>query len=297
MCRRTRLFKRVIYILLAAMLVLLLSVLSLVWYVGAWKVFFPSTSHDTQPPVLPLNLVSPSILVFSKTNSYRHGDAIDSGRKVFKKMADAEGWSLTFSENGAIFNASDMQHFDAVVFLNVSGDIFNLEQQKVFQDWLEAGGGWLGIHAAGDGSHQGWGWYMDNLIGTQFIAHTFGPHLQAATVEVDDAKHPVMQNLGLAWTHTEEWYSWQQSPRDNGFHILATVDETSYSAKMNLLGLSQDLTMGDHPVVWSNCVGAGRTVYSAFGHNSDTFDNNEHLQLLENSLHWLMGIRGGQCQP
>ena len=36
--------------------------------------------------------------------------------------------------------------------------------------FLEDGGGWIGIHAAGDGSHKDWRWYVETLIGSDYTA-------------------------------------------------------------------------------------------------------------------------------
>ena len=271
------------------------SLLVFALYSGAWRVLFPSTDHDTLAPELPAALGSPSVLVFSKTNSFRHVEGIEGGGKALKGIAMSNGWQLFATENGAVFNTQDLQRFDAVVFLNATGNMLSAVQEQAFQTWLEAGGGWIGIHAAGDGSHARWSWYMDNLIGAEFTAHTMGPQFQQATVVKETAGHPVVQRLPGSWSHTDEWYSWERSPRLNGFSILASVDEKSYSAEVKFMGLEKDLRMGDHPILWSNCVGAGRTVYSAMGHKAGAFDNAEHRLLLEDALYWAMGLRGGVC--
>ena len=53
-------------------------------------------------------------------------------------------------------------------------------------------------------------------------------------------------------------------------------------------GEPRDLRMGDHPVAWSNCVGQGKTLYSAMGHQGSAFAQPQHLQLLQNGLAWLL---------
>ncbi len=289
-------WKKLVTLLIVLIVVLLLSLIGFGWYSGAWRVLFPSHAHDEQPPALQKDLGSPAVLVFSKTNSFRHTSGIDGGNKVLKEIATTNHWEIFTTENGAVFNERDLPRFDAVVFLNTSGDTLNQNQEQVFQKWLEAGGGWIGIHAAGDGSHQDWAWYVDNLIGANFTAHTVGPQFQTATVVMETLAHPVAQRFPGSWSHTDEWYSWEHSPRANGFNILATVDETSYSAKLKFLGLEKDLRMGDHPIVWSNCVGSGRTLYTALGHSAEAFDNADYRLLLENALYWVMRIRGKQCQ-
>ncbi|MBA6411901.1 ThuA domain-containing protein [Parahaliea sp. F7430] len=281
--------------ILIALLVLLLAAAALVYYVGAWHILFPSSQHDVKAPTLPVALESPAILLFSKTNQFRHKEGIVAGRARLAQIAQERGWAVFSTENGAVFNPDDLQRFAAVVFLNATGDMLSTEQQLAFQRWLEQGGGWLGIHAAGDGSHKAWPWYMENLIGAKFTAHIMGPQFQTARVLVEDEQHPLMLGLPSEWEHEEEWYSWESSPRVNGFHVLATVDEDSYSPVVKLFNKERSLRMDDHPVIWSNCVGKGRSIYSALGHSAESFDQSEHRKLLENALAWTLGLSDSHC--
>jgi len=278
-------FLKIICILLLS---LVLIGLGGIWYVGAWKLVFPSHQHDTQAPIIPPGLAKPTVLVFSKTNSFRHYDGIAAGGRALEAITSVRGWGMFHTENGAVFNTPDLQQFDAVVFLNASGDMLSDAQEKAFQQWLEAGGGWLGIHSAGDDSHLAWQWYRDNLIGADFTAHPMSPQFQLATVVTENHDHPVNRGLPVVWDHIDEWYSWEKSSRGEGFNILATLDEDSYSPIQKMFGSEVDLHMGDHPVVWTNCVAKGPTVYAAMGHTAEAFDKPEFLKLLENALGWIM---------
>lgn len=275
--------------LLVLVLLLCLFSLATIWYFGAWNLVFPSRQHDSIAPVLPVELASPAVLVFSKTNGFRHEEGIKGGARVLDGIARGHRWGYFHTENGAVFNPRDLARFDAVVFLNASGDMLSAEQEQAFQQWMEAGGGWLGIHAAGDGSHAGWQWYMDELIGAKFTAHIMGPQFQRATVLLENQQHPVLQDVPDIWDHEEEWYSWSSSPRGKGFTILATLDEESYTPVQKLFGRERDLRMGDHPVVWSNCVGSGRSIYVAMGHRGSAFTQPRVRQILDNALVWLTG--------
>ena len=277
---------------LRKLLLVLLAAVALgfagLWYIGAWNLVFPNRSHDTEPPLIPADLASPSMLVFSKTNAFRHREGIEGGLHLLRQIGHDQGWGVFHTENGAVFGPDTLQRFNTVVFLNATGDMLNTSQEQAFREWLEAGGGWLGIHAAGDSSHREWGWYMQNLVGPLFTAHIMGPQFQRATVILENQQHPVLAGLPDIWSHEEEWYSWEQSPRPLGFTVLATVDEESYTPVQKMFRREVDLRMGDHPVVWSNRVGEGRTVYSALGHKAEAFDNPQHQLLLENALKWLM---------
>ncbi|MBT4518604.1 MAG: ThuA domain-containing protein [Halieaceae bacterium] len=288
-------FRKALKVTLALVLLLLIVGFVLVRVSGLWGILFPSHQHDTVAPVLP-ELHAPAILVFSKTNSFRHVDGIEGGGRALKAIAGERDWDVFATENGAVFNDTDLGLYQAVVFLNATGDMLSERQELAFQRWLEAGGGWLGIHAAGDGSHSGWRWYRDNLIGADFTAHILGPQFQVASVIMEAPDHPLARQIPTTWEHEEEWYSWAESPRTEGFTIVATVDESSYSPYQKILGRETDLRMGDHPVVWSRCVGRGRAAYAAMGHSAETFDNPVFRDLLGNALSWAVGEVRGECQ-
>lgn len=260
-------------------------------FLGGLKVY------ETVPPELPVEIKRPAFLVFSKTNAFRHEEAIPAAAKMFETLAQEKGWGIYQTENGAAFTPEILARFDAVVFSNVSGDVFTPDQRKAFQTFLESGGGYLGIHAAGDNSHKDWDWYMTGIIGATFTQHTMDPQFQEALVVTEDKAHPATQGLPASWRRTEEWYSFDKSPRKTGAHVLITVDESTY----NPVGMfEKDLRMGDHPMVWARCVGAegtkrGRAIYSAFGHRAEAFAEPEHQRLLANGLAWAMRLNGSEC--
>lgn len=269
-------------------LVLIAGVLVFARMVGAWNVIFPSHHHESVPPDIPENLATPTLLVFSKTNGFRHVDGIAGGIAFFDKLAEDRGFGIFHTENSAVFNAKDLSRFSAVIFNNATGDVLSADQEHAFQQWLEAGGGWLGIHGAGDDSHTGWAWYLDHLIGAEFIGHTMGPQFQPATLHVDDTSHVATQALPLSWEHTEEWYSWDENIRDKGFNVLVTVDESTYTPRLDFLHMDHDLRMGDHPIVWNRCIGSGRSLYSALGHQGEAFESAEYQALLAGAIDWIL---------
>jgi type 1 glutamine amidotransferase len=291
----SRIIVRILAGLGIAAVVLGAALLVFLRWSGAWGVVFPSRAYDSTAPALPAELTRPAILLFTKTNSFRHVEAIEASTPLFHELADRLGATLFHTESGAVFAPELLARFDAVVFANASGDMLSDEQDAAFAAWLEAGGGWLGVHAAGDGSHADWRWYVENLIGADYVAHIMDPQFQTARIVIEDRGHPATRGLPEQWSHEEEWYSWESSPRDAGFHVLATVDETTYRPHFSLFGQEMDLRMGDHPILWTNCVGKGRTIYSALGHQAAAYATPEYRTLLEGALAWAAGLRGESC--
>jgi len=252
--------------------------------------------YDTVPPTLPASLNDKAILIFFKTNFYRH-DCIPAANTALKDIAARNGWSSYATDNGAVFNPEQLRRFKVVVWNSVSGDVLTTQQRKAFKTWVEQGGGFIGLHNAGGDPSYAWRWYVDDLIGAQFIGHTAGPHIQQATIIIEDPTHPATRSLGPTWVRRDEWYSFASSPRRKGYHILARLDESSYRPWMRVPFLKPvDLHMGaDHPMIWWHCVGNGRAFYSALGHEASAYSEPKYLQVITGAISWAEGLEGPKC--
>ncbi len=284
---------RVVMWLLLALLVLFGIGLARNWdlvqrvFLGGLKVY------ETTPPTLPANIKRPAILVFSKTNGFRHDEAIPAAHRLFADMAKENGWGHYQTENAATFSPEILSRFDTVVFNNVSGDVFKPEQRAALKAFLENGGGYVGIHGSGGDMSYAWDWYVNDLIGAQFMGHPMNPQFQKATVKIETKAHPATQDLPDSLSRSDEWYSFAKSPRKPGFTILATLDENTYSPK-GLTG--RNLAMGkDHPILWSHCIGKGHALYSAMGHQASAYAEPKYRKILNGALRWSLKLDGAHC--
>jgi uncharacterized protein len=250
--------------------------------------------YEVTPPVLPAEIKRPAILIFSKTNGYRHADSIAAAGALLDRTAKTEGWTVYQTENGAAFNQAILSRFDAVVFNNVSGDVFTPEQRQAFKNFVEQGGGFVGIHASGGDFSYAWQWYVQELIGVQFIGHPTNPQFQKATIRVEDKTHPATRALPDLWTRVDEYYSFEKSVRRPGYHVLMTLDESTYKQ----VGMfNSSLSMGkDHPIAWWHCQGQGRALYSALGHNASAYSEPAYATLLTGAVNWALKKEGTGCE-
>lgn len=251
-----------------------------------WKhEMFVEPTFDTVAPEIPNADGKPLVLVFSKTNSFRHIDAIPAAHALFAELAKSEGWTIVPTENAAIFNSEDLAKFDLIIWNNVSGDVFTAEQREAFQSHMEAGGQFLGIHASGGDREYQWQWRRQKLIQTQFVSHPNIPHFQDATLTVEDQAHLATRHLPADWRQNDEWYTFETSPRDT-VNVLVSIDEDSYNPSTWMFG--RDLTMGDHPMIWHHNVGKGRVFYSALGHQASSYSDENYRKLLLEASKWLL---------
>lgn len=213
------------------------------------------------------------VLVFSKTEGFRHS-SIAAGQQSLQELSTTNNFSCHFSENAEIFNGTALDSFAVVVFLNTSGDILNGDQEAAFENFIESGGGYVGIHAASDTEYD-WPWY-GALVGSYFNGH---PAIQEASMTVENGSHPSTQHLGGTWVRREEWYNFAV-PFPQNLSVLLTVDEESY----------QGGSMGDfHPIAWFHEVGMGRSFYTAMGHEAQAYDEPDFRKHILGGLRWAAG--------
>ena len=262
---------------------------------SVYRALRPSTSYDTEAPILPA-LADPAILAFSKTNGFRHADAIQAGGEVLRGIAERRRWSLFHTENGAVFDTPILDRVRVLVWLNVSGAPLSASQRDAVREWIEGGGGFVGIHAALDDSHSAWEWYQRAVLGTRFIGHTMDH--PRVPIKVEQREHPAMLHLASRWEWADEWYSFDRSVRDqDGVEVLASLDESTYEPRMKLLWIDEEIAMGDHPIIWTRRVGAGRAFLSALGHNGSAFQSAEYQAMLEGAIAWCGGLDESSREP
>lgn len=243
--------------------------------------------YDNEVPELDLAEADTRVLVFHKINGFDHGPSVTAATHAIQALGEQMGWAVAVTDKGGTFNAATLAEFDAVIWNNVSGDVLTLSQRQAFEDYINQGGGFLGIHGSGGDSVHFWDWYVDTLLGARFIGHPMEPQFQVARIQVEAHPSGIGAALQPGWTMSDEWYSFGNNPRDSGVNVVATLDEGSY-APVGRGG--QDLRMGqDHPIAWTRCVGKGRAMYSAIGHRPEVYHIPENLLLLRDALVWTAG--------
>lgn len=250
-----------------------------------------STNYDQTPPEISQYMAEPAILVFSKTQAWRHNEGIAGADRFFADLSQEQSFGLFTTENGAVFNEPDLARFKVIVFNNVTGDTLSSSQRAAFKKWLLNGGAWIGLHGAGDDSHKSWPWYDETLIGPEFIGHPADPQFQEAKLVSINAAHPILKDIPSEWRISDEWYSFDGVPQEYGLVPLFGLNESSYSPLNEIYGDISDLRMGttpaEHPTFWVGQIGKGRIVYSALGHGHQTYDHPIYRKILTNAFVWI----------
>lgn len=213
------------------------------------------------------------VLVFSKTAGFRH-DSIPDGIQAVQELGAASGFAVDSTEDAATFTTGTLAQYASVVFLNTTGDVLDASQEAAFMQYIQSGGGFVGIHSASDTEYD-WDWYGE-LIGAHFLSH---PAIQTATIEVEDGTHPSTSHLSAQWIRNDEWYNFARNPRDR-VNVLLTLDESTYAGG----------SMGsDHPIAWYREFDGGRAWYTAGGHTQASFSEPDFREHILGGILWAAG--------
>lgn len=216
------------------------------------------------------------VLVFSKTEGFRH-ESIEAGIEAIKKLGAENDFTVEVTEDATVFNESFLKDFMAVVFLNTTGNVLDPVQQSQMERFIQAGGGYIGIHSATD-TEYGWPWY-GKLVGAYFESHPMNPNVQEAKVKVVQPNHAATDSLPESWTVADEWYNYKSLDPTNT--ILITVDESTYEGGTNGT---------NHPIAWYKEYDGGRSFYTGMGHTNEQFYNSKFLSHLLGGIKYAIGL-------
>lgn len=214
----------------------------------------------------------PRILVFAKTMGFRHS-SIPNGKEAIMKLGQENGFQVDTTEDASYISEDSLKNYSAVVFLHTTGNMLDNYQEADFERYIQAGGGYVGIHAASDAEYD-WGWY-GRLVGGYFESH---PEQQEAVLDVVDANDPSTKHLPKQWKRKDEWYNFKKLNPD--VKVLLKIDEKSYKGGKN----------GDnHPMAWYHDYDGGRAWYTELGHTEDSWKEENYLKHLLGGIQYAIG--------
>jgi len=255
-----------------------------------------------------LTVVKPTqqrtVLVFSHTNGFKHS-SIGIGIKALTILGEKTGAYKTVASNDLVhFEPENIAKFDAIVFLNTTGEVFSPLKKKVaslseeelktwkdrelklkesFINFIKSGKGFIGIHSATDTFYE-WDEYGE-MIGARFDSHPWR-HKDQVSIQVPEAalKNPLVSYLdGNNLEFKEEIYQYKNALAE-GPKLLLRLDP-----EKNDFSKSNQAKTKNIPVSWTKPHGDGRVFYSSIGHNENMFSNAQVLQHYLNGIQWAIG--------
>ncbi|WP_420810130.1 ThuA domain-containing protein [Halopolyspora algeriensis] len=224
-----------------------------------------------------------NVLVFHGPAA-KQGDPVGQATTAFEELGEENGFTVDESTDPGVFTTENLEQYRGVVFLSAKGVTLNADQKTAFQNYIQGGGGFLGIHDAAR-AQSGSDWFT-GLIGTRP-----GPsptNVQKAVVSLVDRQHPANQGLPLTWTRSDQWLNWSPNPVGK-VHTVAQVKEKEYKPGEGANGPF-------HPISWCRDYDGGRSFYTGMGATKASYTEQNFRSHLLGAIQWTTGMVRGDCQ-
>jgi type 1 glutamine amidotransferase len=249
-----------------------------------------------------------NILVFWLCEGFIH-TSIPHGNFAIEEMGRKTGaYTATLADDYAVFDAANLARYDLVLFNNTTRLKFpDAAHRKALLDFLAAGKGVAGIHAASD-NFDNWPEALA-MMGGIFNGHPWNAGGTWA-FRLDDAAHPVNRAFGGAgFWHKDEIYQYKPETYEGKgkLRVLVSLDMAQSRNIAVLLQARKDkapeaadaeeAARREVPVSWIREFGGGRVFYSNFGHNESTYASAPMLQHYLDGIQYALGDLSADATP
>lgn len=222
-----------------------------------------------------------NVLVFTKNGEGYIHDNIGASVKGLIKLSEDNGFVVEVSDDASIFTEEKLKNYDALIFSNTNNTVFDNDDQKLaLIRYVEAGGGFVGIHSA-CATERDWPWFWA-LVGGKFIRHA---PFQEFTLTVIDADHASTSFIKSDWVRADECYYVNEINPD--IHVLLAADmntiedEKKSEYPANIFG---DL----FPISWCHEFDGGRQWFTSLGHSISDYSDPAFMKHLLGGINWAM---------
>src|SRR3954447_23118001 len=242
------------------------------------------------------------VLVFTGTAGTAN-PSTPAAATAIQALAAANDFTATVSSAATDINDANLAGYRAVVFVNSSGDVLNGAQETSLQNYVQQGGGFVGI---GDTAllEQGGADFFNTLIGLAAARTTGTPTSSAQDVEFLDRVNPATRNDPLVASQSSSWYSWATNPTGT-VHTVARVrfntipggTSVTHDAIARLTGLTATLQRQlERPASWCRDIHQGRAFYTMLGGTEASYANPDLQKHLLGAIQWASGMVRGNCK-
>ena len=260
------------------------------------------------------------VLVYSETTGFRH-DHIPHTIKAIQEMGAEHGFNVDVYDPqlptvtlpaSPFLSLETLQEYETIVFDSTvghnPGPLDPVTERPVFEAYMAAGGGYVGLHGAADSargsSANQWAFY-GNLVGGWFTNHPNGQngfgHCGScinAEVVTEDSAHPATAHLAPRWPIVDELYNFDRAIRGD-VHTLLSLNEASYQRSLNSGNAANNplvlMPGGDHPIAWCQNYGGGKAFSNILGHARWLYYDPSFLKILRGGIETTAGAVPAYC--
>jgi cytochrome c len=205
------------------------------------------------------------ILIFSKNSSGRQ--AAEEGMKALAAYAAQHDIAADTTTNPAYFAEDSLKRYGAIVLLHTPQDVLETRYQNEIERFVQAGGGLVGVHAAGSSQYQ-WPWY-NSLLGATYIKQPDSLiAVSTVSLQVVGDEKELTEGLAKSWTQQDALYKME-----------------NLNADAKVLVEAQQNT----PVSWYKEYDGGRMFYTAAGGTAESYRNENFLKHIMGGVKYTLG--------
>lgn len=221
---------------------------------------------------------SHALLYIKNGKGYVH-DNIPSSVACIKELAAKNGFTVDVSDDPAVFTEANLKKYQFLIFSSTNNDVFDTDEQRVaFRRYIEAGGGFVGIHSV-TGTERNWHWFK-MMLGETFTWHA---RFQKFSLKKMDPTHPSMKGVPDHWEREDECYFGKELYP--GIHVLMAHEVNTLNQEQADLITKNKGVFGDYfPAVWWQHFEGGNIWVTTLGHNKDSYKEPVYVN------HLLQGI-------
>lgn len=221
------------------------------------------------------------VLIFTKNGKGYVHENIPASIAALQKLGVENGFTTDTTTNSTLFTDNNLKKYDVIIFSNTNNDVFDTEEQRVaFMRYIQAGGGFMGIHSA-SGTERKWKWFK-LMLGATFLRH---PPFQPFTVHVLDKKHPAVKNLSPQWETKDECYFFKEI--NPSIKVLLISDISTIKEADSSKNINPDVFGNRYPAAWCQEFDGGKIFYTALGHSKEDYSNATYLAHILQGLKWV----------
>ncbi len=223
------------------------------------------------------------VLVYTKNGKGYVHENVPYAVRCIEKLGQQYGFKVDTANDASVMTEANLKQYTLLIFPSTNNDVFDTDAQRLaFRRYIEAGGGFVGIHSV-TGTERNWKWFKMMLGGT-FAWHA---KFQKFKVKVIDPAHPSMQGLPKVWEKEDECYFAKElypGPKALLAHDITSLN-TSDSTQKNLIIKNAGGYAELYPAAWTYDYDGGHTWCTVLGHDKKDYVDPVYVQ------HIFQGIR------
>ena len=239
-----------------------------------------TNNHFNLNEVVKDKLAGSQVLVYTKNGKGYVHDNIASAVACIKQLGKTNNFKVEVSDDPSVFTEANLKKYQLLIFTSTNNDVFDNDEQRVqFRRYIEAGGGFVGVHSV-TGTERNWTWFK-MMLGETFSWHA---KFQKFSVKNLAPSHPSMKGVPSLWTKEDECYFGKELYP--GIQVLMAHDLSSLDTTQKAMIVKNADSFGNYyPAVWYQHFEGGNIWVTALGHAKENYQEPTYIN------HLLQGIK------